>query len=200
MWARKPSTAHRYALLRIRLWESAQSDSIPASTMFLVSRSITGQYVVQHPATNTVIVGDDLTATFERMRALTDGQPGGEATGGAGNGPTEPAGRAEPRRARPRIAPWLALALLPFLWLGALHVSLGRLVSELRAAAPASGESTATSELRARVERLERQLEERPGGVRSHAKPTSPRPADREAKPEHDGDAEAGATDAEAGD
>lgn len=138
--------------------------------MFLVSRSITGQYVVTHPATRTVIVGDDLEATFERMRALTESEP-------VAANATEPAAPAPAttERARTRMLPWIALALLPFAWLGVLHLSLGRLVSELRAATPNATESTAVSELRARIERLERQLEERPSGPR--ARPNKPLPA-----------------------
>ncbi|HWB78566.1 MAG TPA: hypothetical protein VG755_26560 [Nannocystaceae bacterium] len=136
-----------------------------------MSRSITGQYVVTHPATKTVIVGDDLEATFERMRALTESEP-------AAANATEPAAPAPAatERARARMLPWIALALLPFVWLGALHLSLGRLVSELRAATPGASESTTVSELRARIERLERALEERPGGPRVRNKPLPSRP------------------------
>ena len=138
--------------------------------MFLVSRSITGQYVVTHPATKTVIVGDDLEATFERMRALTESEPAAHATEPAAPAP------AATERARTRMLPWIALALLPFVWLGALHLSLGRLVSELRAATPNANESTVVSELRARIERLERALEERPGGTRVRNRPLPSRP------------------------
>lgn len=127
--------------------------------MFQVSQSTTGQFVVTHPASGTVMVGDDLAATYAQMRSFV-----------AALGPAAlVAATTEPQRSP--VAPmarWLAvgaLALLPFVWLGALHVSLGRLVSELHAAPAAAGQQIQPNpDLRARVERVERQIEslERP--------------------------------------
>lgn len=122
--------------------------------MLQVSQSSTGQFVVTHLPSNTVMVGDDLVATYEQMRGFV-----------AGLGPAALAPAAAPP-ARAGLGSsathWVllaALALLPFVWLGALHVSLGRLVSELRVAPPAADLPTPNVDLRARVERLERQVE-----------------------------------------
>lgn len=122
--------------------------------MLQVSQSSTGQFVVTHLPSNTVMVGDDLVATYEQMRGFV-----------AGLGPVAHAPAAAPP-ARAGLGSsathWVllaALALLPFVWLGALHVSLGRLVSELRVAPPAADLPTPNVDLRARVERLERQVE-----------------------------------------
>lgn len=121
--------------------------------MYLVGRSDTGQYVVTDPATKTVMVGDDLPALFDRMAA----------TCGAGGAAFEPASVAPVAPAstpRASVVPWLAMALLPFVWLGALHVSLGRLVTEVRLGKP-EAEDPGVVDLRARVDRVERQLDQR---------------------------------------
>jgi hypothetical protein len=116
--------------------------------MFVVNQSATGQYVITHPPTNTVMVGDDLVATFERMRSFAESLD--EST--QVSAPTvSPA----PAPSRLPILGIAALVLLPFVWLGALHVSLGRLVSELRAP---SSDADDRKELRARIERLESSL------------------------------------------
>ena len=123
--------------------------------MFQVSQSATGQFVITHPASNTVMVGDELAATYEQMRTFV-----------AGLGDAARADRAPEHSRGPRLgsaaAHWLvlaALALLPFVWLGALHVSLGRLVAELSIAPPAGSKEQPGADLRARVERVERQIE-----------------------------------------
>ena len=123
--------------------------------MLQVSQSATGQFVVTHPASNTVMVGDELAATYEQMRTFVAG------LGDAARADPVPAHSRGPRLGS-AAAHWLvlaALALLPFVWLGALHVSLGRLVAELSIAAPAGSKEPSGADLRARVERVERQIE-----------------------------------------
>lgn len=138
--------------------------------MYLVGRSDTGQYVVTDPATKTVMVGDDLPALFDRMAA----------TCGAGGAAFEPASVAPVAPAstpRASVVPWLAMALLPFVWLGALHVSLGRLVTEVRLGKP-EAEDPGVVDLRARVDRVERQLDQRGAKNPGKAAPASaPAPA-----------------------
>ena len=131
--------------------------------MYLVGRSDTGQYVVTDPATRTVMVGDDLPALFDRMAAAC----------GEGGAAFEPASVA-PVAATPRasVVPWLAMALLPFVWLGALHVSLGRLVTEVRLGKP-DAEDQGVVDLRARVDRVERQLDQRGGKKPGKAAPAA---------------------------
>jgi hypothetical protein len=133
--------------------------------MYLIGRSDTGQYVVTDPATKTVMVGDDLPALFDRMAAACG--EGGAAFEPASVTPPAPS----PRRAS--VVPWVAMALLPFVWLGALHVSLGRLVTEVRLGKPA-GEDQAVVDLRARLDRVERQLDQRGGKKPGKAAPAAP--------------------------
>lgn len=133
--------------------------------MFVVSRSTTGQYVVSDPATNTVVVGDDLAATFDRMVAMA-----AEAPARASEVPP-PAAAKTAVAAGKHMLPYLALALLPFVWIGALHLSLGRLVSELRQSTAPAGQTEAMTQLQARLDRLERQAESRPAAAAAGARP-----------------------------
>jgi hypothetical protein len=142
--------------------------------MILVSRSTTGQYVLTHPASHIVIVGDDLEASFERMRTLAAEHVPHAADGALDPTPGSAGDGVTP--SRKRLLPWVALALLPFLWLGVLHLSLGRLVSELRAVPLPGPPAQELTELRARIDRLERRLEERPAiGARPHGIPVGVR-------------------------
>ncbi len=149
--------------------------------MFVVSQSATGQYVITHPPTNTVMVGDDLVSTWERMRTFADGLAGAAV----------PAPAAVPTKPRAPLSLVIAgvLVLLPFIWLGALHVSLGRLVAELRAPA---ADADDRKELRARIERLESSIAPpdvrpvKPAGPKKSAKPAEPEPADAAAKADPD--------------
>jgi hypothetical protein len=120
--------------------------------MYRLSQSSTGQFVLVHEASNTVMVGDDLAATFERMHARVAAVPeaGAPQAGVPASTPI----------ARERWIVLAVLATLPFVWLGALHVSLGRLVAELRSvtAAPAQADPAA-DELRNRIDRLEQRVD-----------------------------------------
>ena len=113
--------------------------------MFVVNQSATGQYVITHPPTNTVMVGDDLVATYERMRAFA-------ASLDESTQVSAPSVRPAREGSRLPVLAIAALALLPFVWLGVLHLSLGRLVSELRAPGVDEDER---KELRARIDLLE---------------------------------------------
>lgn len=137
--------------------------------MLQVSQSATGQFVVTDPASNTVMVGDDLVATYAQMRSFVAGL--GDAAKAAPV-PAPSLGARLGSRLGSSGAHWLvlaALALLPFVWLGALHVSLGRLVAELSLARPAGSKEQPGADLRARVERVERQIE-------TLARPPTPTP------------------------
>lgn len=134
--------------------------------MFELSQSATGQFVLVHRPSQTVIVGDDLAATWERMRE----RAGPEVAVAVPTAPPSP---------RARTAAIGLLVGLAFAWLGVLHLSLGRLASELRGA-PSEATQVPLDDLRARVDRVERQLEvgtrgsKRPAGKR----PGKPKPAE----------------------
>lgn len=87
--------------------------------MIQVHRSESGQFVLIHPASATTVVSDDLAAGFaaidDKVRGVREAPA---ATPAAGS--------------RWRAAlPWALAIALPFVWLLALQVSLGRLASEL---------------------------------------------------------------------
>lgn len=168
-----------------------------APAVFQVSQSATGQFVVMHPASNTVMVGDDLAATYEQMRAAVAG------LGDAARAAPAPSPGA---RLGSSAAHWIslaALALLPFVWLGALHVSLGRLVAELRLDPPIADRELPGADLRARVERVERQIETLAAPSTRTQAPAGEAQADQlEQQAEHadDDPAEPGKTDEKPGD
>lgn len=92
--------------------------------MITVRRSDTGSFVLIHEPSQTVMVGEDLDATYARMEAHLRDHPSARHEA------------SPPRAATTRSWAWLVgvgvLALLPFLWLVVLHYTLGRLVDELR--------------------------------------------------------------------
>jgi len=121
--------------------------------MYQVSQSATGQYVITHAPSNTVMIGDDLSATFQRMQGFVAelGQTGAAIPPAPASAPL----------ARERWIVLAVLATLPFVWLGVLHVSLGRLVAELRAASDEAEVDPVVEDLRGRIDRVEQRLEGR---------------------------------------
>lgn len=127
--------------------------------MFEVHRSESGQYVLLHRATGTVVVSDELTAGFEtiseRVRgAREDVAPVAET----------PVVSAPVKRGWQAASPWLLAIGLPFVWLLVLHVSLSRLASEMVVGmrAPAKGAQVASmkelDDLRIEVARVEARI------------------------------------------
>ena len=123
--------------------------------MYQLRTSATGQFVLVDPSTGTVIVADDLKEAYDRMAATSPLGRGDVA---------EPvATKAAPvRTLGPKLVVIGVLALLPFIWLGALHLSLGRLVAEVRGGAGKG--DVADDEVRTRLDRLERRLDQAGGG------------------------------------
>lgn len=151
--------------------------------MITVRRSDTGSYVLVHEPSQTVMVGDDLEATYARLQEHVRANPTIAETGGVVQGPTPS-----------RRGAWLVgvgvLALLPFLWLAVLHYTLGRLVDELRAA-PAPAPATDVEALRAELEELRQvvsRVEDEVGRSRHGPAPrtTRPRSTDDEPSPDED--------------
>jgi hypothetical protein len=145
--------------------------------MYQLRQSATGQFVLVHPATETVVVADDLREAYDRMRALT-------GTAAADELPAVPAVKPAPGGGQgAKLGMIAVLALLPFVWLGALHVSLGRLVAELRGGTAAKDEPSA-EEIRTRLDRLELRLDQQGADDRRAApRPKAPRPAPAAAAP-----------------
>lgn len=144
--------------------------------MYQLRQSATGQFVLVHPATETVVVADDLREAYDRMRALT-------GSAAADEPPAAPAVKPAPGSGQgAKLGMIAVLALLPFVWLGALHVSLGRLVAELRGGAAKEGPDA--EEIRTRLDRLELRLDQQGADDRRSApRPKAPRPAAAPAAP-----------------
>jgi hypothetical protein len=132
-----------------------------SAAMITVRRSDTGSFVLIHEPSQTVMVGDDLDATYARMEAHLRDHPSARS-------------EAPPPAATARRWAWLVgvgvLALLPFLWLVVLHYTLGRLVDELREQPPAAATEDVQAlrseleALRQVVSRVEDQLGQARGG------------------------------------
>lgn len=98
--------------------------------MIQLHRSDTGQYVLLHPASRTVVVDESLESGYRRIREAV------EKTGGGDAGAVDPfeaaktAQQTSPGGGGARAFLLLVLVLLPFVWLAGLHYSLGTLVDE----------------------------------------------------------------------
>jgi hypothetical protein len=113
-------------------------------------RSETGTFVLVHVPSGTTLTGDDPAALYDELAAM-DLTATATATGDA-----------TPRWARVGvIVGLLAVALLPFIWLSALHYTLGRMLDDRQVPAlttdlPDAAEDAAMMEIRA----LERRVDE----------------------------------------
>jgi hypothetical protein len=141
--------------------------------MITVRRSDTGSFVLIHEPSQTVMVGDDLDATYARMEAHLRDHPSARSA-------SHP-----PPAATTRRWAWLVgvgvLALLPFLWLVVLHYTLGRLVDELREQ-PQAAATEDVQALRSELEAL-RQVVSRVEDQLGQARDSEPRQG-REAPPQ----------------
>lgn len=99
--------------------------------MIKIYRSDTGQFVLVHDATKTVIIDDELSRAYEKMQTyIEENHP--EAAALTASLPFDQSGRSS--RDTPALVRYgllFFLVLLPFLWLGILHYSLGSLIDEV---------------------------------------------------------------------
>src|SRR5690606_28990372 len=131
----------------------------------------TGSYVLVHEPSQTVMVGDDLDATYARLQEHVRADPTLDHA-------VAPSPSPSPSRRGAWLAGVGALALLPFLWLGVLHYTLGRLIDELRAT-PVSAPAEDVQALRAELEELRQvvsRVEDEVGRSRRAPAPGTPRP------------------------
>ncbi|HOZ47551.1 MAG TPA: hypothetical protein PLO37_20325 [Candidatus Hydrogenedentes bacterium] len=97
--------------------------------MIQVHRSDTGQYVLTHPPSETVVIDDDLDAGYEKIVAQIR-QDCPELIDGV----DEPfAGAAAPCRTRARWALVALVAALAFAWLAGFRHAYGAVVSDFQA-------------------------------------------------------------------
>ncbi|HEO71042.1 MAG TPA: hypothetical protein ENN80_07245 [Candidatus Hydrogenedentes bacterium] len=153
--------------------------------MIHVYKSDTGQYVLVHSPTQTVIIDDDIESGFDRIhRHVAENHPG--YTEDVSELPEFPSGTATPSsRAR-----WALLALvivLPFLWLAALHYAVSSVATDL-AGRPSETEAVAAelATLREEVHAIGRRVEELAASAPAQQAKEPPRilrPAQPAAKP-----------------
>jgi hypothetical protein len=122
---------------------------------FQVSRTDTSQFVLIDPATDTVIIDDDLAVGFTKLeRTVADkpAKPGSAPAAVSGDAPGSPA-TAFTFRGGPRYTPVLLAVVLPFAWLAVLYLALANLLSE-HALDRSSAQETQT-----KIEELEREVQ-----------------------------------------
>ena len=130
----------------------------PRSAMFEVHRSESGQFVLLHRATGTVVISDEIAAGFETLTAKVRGAREVAA----------PIVEPPASRGWKAALPWLLAIGLPFVWLIALHLSLAQLASELVIgirSPPAKGVPVSRKEyddLRLEVARVESRITKEP--------------------------------------
>lgn len=164
---------------------------------YQVSRTDTGQFVLMDPATDTVVIDDDLGQGFAKLEQAIADKPPLAAAPAAHDGGADPATQGSSAfafRGGPRYTPILLAVVLPFAWLAVLYFALANLLSELAL------DRNANEASEARLEQLEREVQtlrsELAGAPRTakqkpkpkreaKPKPSKPAPTDvAEAKPE----------------
>jgi uncharacterized protein (UPF0335 family) len=124
--------------------------------VFRVYKSDTGQFILVHESTQTVIIDDSLERGYERIeRHVQEQYP--ELEDSREEPFAEAAGAATPAKMRTAgIALWV---LLPLLWLVGLHYAFTGMLTDLRAQATSPVEVERLADeleaLRAAVERLQ---------------------------------------------
>jgi hypothetical protein len=123
---------------------------------FLVSRTDTNQFVLSDPATDTVIIDDDLAVGFaklERIVADKPAKPGPSAPAAVGGDAPMSPGAAFSFRGGPRYTPVLLAVVLPFAWLAVLYLALANLLSEHALDRSSAGQT------QTKIEALERDVQ-----------------------------------------
>jgi hypothetical protein len=122
---------------------------------FQVSRTDTNQFVLIDPATDTVIIDDDLAVGFTKLERTVADKPvklGSSPAAVSGDAPASQA-PAFTFRGGPRYTPVLLAVVLPFAWLAVLYLALANLLSE-HALDRSSAQETQT-----KIEELEREVQ-----------------------------------------
>ncbi len=145
---------------------------------YQVSRTDTGQFVLMDPATDTVVIDDDLAQGYAKLElAVADKPPlvSAPAPSSGGADPATQGSSAFAFRGGPRYTPILLAVVLPFAWLAVLYFALANLLSETAL------DRSASEETEAKVEALEREIQtlrsEIAGAPRTKkSKPSRPKP------------------------
>lgn len=123
---------------------------------FQVSRTDTSQFVLIDPATDTVIIDDDLAVGFAKLERTVADKPAKSSVPVAAATPADASaspGTAFAFRGGPRYTPVLLAVVLPFAWLAVLYLALANLLSE-HALDRSSAKETQT-----KIDELEREVQ-----------------------------------------
>jgi hypothetical protein len=119
---------------------------------FQVSRTDTGQFVLIDPATDVVIIDDDLAVGFTKLeRTVADKPPTPAAVGAAA--PATQGTATFSFVGGPRYTAVLLAVVLPFVWLAVLYLALANLLSEH------SLDRSSARETQTKIEELEREVQ-----------------------------------------
>lgn len=149
---------------------------------YQVTRTDTGQFVLIDPTSETVVIDDDLVAGFAKLDKILADKPRTPAP------PPSVATRAFEFRGGPRYTPMLLAIVLPFVWLLALYLALGHLLSQHSLTLEqAKGTQAEIDELELELQALRSEVAGAPRAVKTkpskrNEKPSQP-PAAENAKP-----------------
>ena len=126
--------------------------------MIRVYKSDTGQFVLVHYPSQTVIIDESLDSAFEKMDAyVKENHP--ELVKEIMQPFERTSGSAESGFGKVRFALLLFLVILPFIWLATLHYSMASLITDFRSE-PESEVTSTIQELSGQVEKLQEDLSE----------------------------------------
>jgi hypothetical protein len=155
---------------------------------FQVSQTDTGQFVLMDPATETVIIDDDLAVGFARLERAVADKPAKPASTTVGPAASVTQGStAFSFVGGPRYTPVLLAVVLPFAWLAVLYLALANLLSEHALDRSSAGDTqTKIQALEREVQALRSEIAGAPRTAKQKPKPPpKPKPAaDAAAKPE----------------
>lgn len=97
---------------------------VAPSMPYQVTRTDTGQFVLIDPASETVVIDDDLATGFAKLDQILAERPRAAVAA------TPARASAFEFRGGPRYTPMLLAIVLPFVWLAALYLLLAHLLSQ----------------------------------------------------------------------
>jgi hypothetical protein len=123
---------------------------------YQVSRTDTGQFVLRDPATDAVVIDDDLAQGFAKLEQAVASKPASTPTLSPPASASERATQGSSAfefRGGPRYTPILLAVVLPFAWLAVLYFALANLLSEVTL------ERGASKKTETRLEELEHEVQ-----------------------------------------
>jgi hypothetical protein len=122
---------------------------------YQVSRTDTGQFVLRDPATDAVVIDDDLAQGFAKLEQAVASNPAPATPAAPPPAATDRATQGSSAfefRGGSRYTPILLAVVLPFAWLAVLYFALANLLSEVAL------DDGASKQTETRIEELEREV------------------------------------------